>query len=299
MPAKKKVIGYVRVSRTMGRAGESFLSPELQREQIEAVARRKGLDVVEVIEELDASGGDAKRPGWNRAIEAVESGRVQGIAVWNVARFSRRTIDALLAWDRIEAAGGKLYSATEDTGDRMLRTILLAVADKERERAAEGFAAATASAIERGIYMAGKTPLGYIRGPDRRLAPDPETAPVVLGVFERRAKGWSWVRLARWLGEQGHPRTESGVKGIVHNPAYLGQARIRRDRQGRRPRGDRAPGPLAEVPGAGPEVGALRQAHGEVPAPGRRDLRELRPGHVPVRRQPPRQGLRALRLPPG
>lgn len=99
------------------------------------------------------------------------------------------------------------------------------MADRERERAAEGFAAATASAIERGIYMAGKTPLGYVRGPDRRLVPDPETAPVVLAVFERRAKGWSWVRLARWLGEQGHLRTESGVKGIVHNPAYLGQAR--------------------------------------------------------------------------
>jgi len=32
---------------------DSFLSPDLQREQIEAVARREGLTVVAVLEELD------------------------------------------------------------------------------------------------------------------------------------------------------------------------------------------------------------------------------------------------------
>lgn len=74
-----KVIGYVRVSRVGGREGDSFISPALQREQIEAVARREGLTVARVIEELDASGGDAKRPGWNEAIEAVESGEARGV----------------------------------------------------------------------------------------------------------------------------------------------------------------------------------------------------------------------------
>ena len=86
-----RVVGYVRVSRVGGREGDSFISPPLQREQIEAVARREGLEVVEVLEELDASGGDNTRPLWNRAIEMVESGEVAGIAVWNLSRFSRST----------------------------------------------------------------------------------------------------------------------------------------------------------------------------------------------------------------
>jgi DNA invertase Pin-like site-specific DNA recombinase len=47
--------------------------------------------------ELDASGGDASWPGWNRAIEMVEEGEVAGIAVWNFARFSRSVKDALAA----------------------------------------------------------------------------------------------------------------------------------------------------------------------------------------------------------
>ena len=217
------------MSKTGGRKGDSFLSPTLQREQIAAVARREGLEVVEIIQEQDVSGRNARRPGWNRAIEIVERGEADGIAVWNLSRFSRSVKDALTALDRIEAAGGRVWSSTEDFGDgpsgRMVRTILLAVAENESERVKAGFAAATASAIQRGAYLAGTIPIGYRRGPDKRLVLDPDTAPVVLGVFERRVKGWSWVRLARWLAEQGHPRTESGVKSIVRNVAYLGQAR--------------------------------------------------------------------------
>lgn len=35
-----EVVGYVRVSRVAGREGDSFLSPELQRESIEGLAKR-------------------------------------------------------------------------------------------------------------------------------------------------------------------------------------------------------------------------------------------------------------------
>ncbi len=71
--AATAVVGYVRVSRVGARGGDSFLSPALQREEIARVAAREGLEVVEVVEELDASGGDARRPGWNRVLEMVES----------------------------------------------------------------------------------------------------------------------------------------------------------------------------------------------------------------------------------
>jgi DNA invertase Pin-like site-specific DNA recombinase len=173
----KRVIGYVRVSKTGGRAGDSFLSPELQREQIERLAGREGLEVAEWIEELDASGGDSKRPGWNRALEAVERGAVQGIACWNWSRLSRSTRDFLNAWDRVEAAGGRLFSATEQTDDtaagKVTRTILLAIAENERDRARAGFAASTASAVERGHPRRGDDPVRVPpgRGPAARARP--------------------------------------------------------------------------------------------------------------------------------
>lgn len=225
----KKVVGYVRVSKVGGREGDSFLSPELQRGQIVAVAARERLEVVEVIEEFDASGGDASRPGWNRAIEMVERGEVAGIAVWNLSRWTRSLADGVATLGRIEDAGGRLYSATEQFGDdaagRLYRNILLSIAENERDRAAAGFMASTASAVERGIHHAGTIPVGYVRGPDRRLVPDPDTAPIVVGIFERRATGVSWVRLAAWATEQGREMAETGVRRLVANPAYLGQAR--------------------------------------------------------------------------
>ena len=80
--------------------------------------------------------------------------------------------------------------------------------------------------------------VGYVRvskvggrGGDSFLSPDLQreqiaaAAPVVLGLFERRARGWSWARLARWAAEQGHPMSVNGVSGLVRNPVYTGQAR--------------------------------------------------------------------------
>ncbi|HEU0246993.1 MAG TPA: recombinase family protein [Gaiellaceae bacterium] len=239
----KKAIGYVRVSRVGGREGDRFISPELQREQIEAVARREGLQVVEVVQELDASGGDASRPGWNRAIEMVERGEVAGICVWNFSRFSRSVRDAVNALGRIEAAGGRVWSATEDFSDdpsgRMMRTILLAVAENERERAAVGFDAARANAIGRGISVAGRIPLGYRRGADRKLEIDPDTAPLVEGAFERKALGEGHEAIARWLRGQGQDFTSTGVRYMLSNRTYLGEVSVAyrvKDGEGRKTR---------------------------------------------------------------
>ena len=123
--------------------------------------------MVEVLEELDASAATA--PGEvERGDRAGRAGRGRGRGGRNLSRFSRSVRDALDALGRIEDAGGRLVSATEQFGDdatgRMTRNILLSVAEMERERAKAGFAAAVGSAVERGIHVAGDIPLGYVAG---------------------------------------------------------------------------------------------------------------------------------------
>ena len=230
MNRNSRAIGYVRVSKLGGRGGDSFLSPQLQREEIERAARREGLEIVDVLEEIDVSGrAGKKRPLWEQAIVAVERGEVSAVIVYNISRASRSVQDFLRADERVRAANGRLVSAQENLSDDpsgvMTRNILLAIAQGESDRARATFAASASSAVERGMHHAGTVPLGYRRNADRKLEPDPDAAPVVVGVFERRAKGLSWVRLARWLAEQGHPMSESGVRGLVRNRAYLGEAR--------------------------------------------------------------------------
>ena len=71
---QRRAIGIVRVSRVGGREGESFTSPDEQRQRIECECEREGLELIDVISELDVSGGTplSKREGLRTAIERVE-----------------------------------------------------------------------------------------------------------------------------------------------------------------------------------------------------------------------------------
>jgi site-specific DNA recombinase len=218
------VIGYIRVSQVGGRGGDSFISPELQRESIERVCARENLEVTDWVEEFDASGGDPTREGWQWAIAEVEGGRARGIVVWNLSRFSRSVKDALSAIERVESAGGRLYSE-EGNLDKLSRTIRFAVAEDERDRAKAAFRSAQINAIQRGIYIASRVPFGYKRAESRKLVPDPETAPIVIELFERRAKGTSWAQISRWAVEtHGRYFSRPALRCIIANAAYLGHA---------------------------------------------------------------------------
>jgi hypothetical protein len=56
-----KLDAYIRVSRVGGRSGESFISPGVQREQIEGWAKAHAALVTWHEPELDASGGTTAR----------------------------------------------------------------------------------------------------------------------------------------------------------------------------------------------------------------------------------------------
>lgn len=223
-------VGYIRVSSVRGRSGDSFLSPTDQRREIERLAQREGITITTWLEELGASGGDASRPKWNQALKAIEQGKAQAILVWNISRFSRSLTDALKALERIEKAGGALYSASGDVGDdtpsgRFTRNVFLSLAEMERERARDNFRSAQVSAIGRGIHM--QIPTGYRRDPKtRKLEIDPKMAPVVKAIFEMRARGATWGDCAKYLIEYGNRPTANreSVRVMIRNRAYLGVA---------------------------------------------------------------------------
>jgi len=225
-------LGYVRVSKVGGREGDSFLSPNEQRKAIDRVAKREGINIVEYLEELDASGGDNMRPKWNEAIERVESGEVKAIVLWNLSRFSRSTQDGLRAIERVENAGGALFSEAGDVGDntptgKLTRTIFLGLAQMERERARDSFNASRASAIERGIGTASTLPTGYDRDPETRKYVPNKYAPLIKELFERRASGATLGDLVRWfISAGGSVKTNPAtVSGMLRNTTYLGWVR--------------------------------------------------------------------------
>ena len=230
-----RVIGYVRVSRVAGREGPSFISTEVQRERINAMAAAQGHTVVDWEQDLDQPGSKWQRPGFQAALEAVEGGVADGIAVARLDRFARSVADAAKAVERLEAAGGSLIAVdlgmdTSTSGGRLMRNVLMALAEFELERVRENWITAGSHAASRGVHVCKVPPFGYRKLDDKRLDPDPDTAPLVREVFRRRGAGASWSQLCGLLDERA-PRENGGkwsrstLTSLIGRRTYLGEAR--------------------------------------------------------------------------
>lgn len=226
---------YVRVSRVSGRAGDSFISPALQRERCEQHAALHGHRIIAVHEELDVSGGRDDRPLWQHMLSRVEAGETGGVIVARIDRFSRSLVGALNAIERLETAGGVIISVNEqfDTSTPMGRAvmrILLVIAELYREEASKGFRVARERAVARGVHIATRPPFGYARGQDGRMEAG-EHAETVTEMFARRAAGEPLATIAAWLNDAevttalGGRWTSAAVLQLLENPAYTGQAR--------------------------------------------------------------------------
>jgi DNA invertase Pin-like site-specific DNA recombinase len=228
-----KLDAYIRVSRVGGRSGESFISPSVQREQIEAWAKSHGALVTWHEPELDASGGTMKRPVFEAIMERVRAGQSDGVIVAKLDRFARTLVGALATLEQFERHGAVLVSVADNLdlstamGKAFLR-ILLVFAELERDRSRDSWQVATANAVARGIHIAKFTPFGYEKGPDKRLVPSHE-APAVHEAFLMRAAHCTRTEVALRLDEIA-PRPEEGrwtipmVERIIKNRVYLGYA---------------------------------------------------------------------------
>jgi DNA invertase Pin-like site-specific DNA recombinase len=240
MPAKSKprtADGYVRVSRRAGREGESFISPEVQRQKIEGWAKLNEVEIVHWWEEIDQSGAKLERPLFQEALARCERGETGGIVVARLDRFARSAVDALESITRLNAADARLVSV-EDNFDgskpmgRFAIGILLLIAELELERIKENWQSAITNAVERGVHISARVPTGYRRDKNKRLVRDEPAASFVAEAFRRRALGASWTEIARLLEEnEVYPATgnrhwsTTGIASLLRNRVYLGEAR--------------------------------------------------------------------------
>ena len=231
---------YTRVSRQNGR--EHMRSPEDQEQDARHFARGNRLVVGEVFCDVDHSGGTLDRPGLQKCLRRVESGLSGGVVVSYLSRASRDTVQGLQLLDRITAVGGAVFAPNlpdYTTADgRMLTTIQLAIDEGYRMRKGEEFEKAKRGAVERGIPIHVRPPVGYRARADRRLEPDPRSADTIREVFEMRAAGAGPLELAEHLQTK-RVRTSQGsrtwtrpaVYGLLKNRVYLGEVAYGRDRR--------------------------------------------------------------------
>jgi DNA invertase Pin-like site-specific DNA recombinase len=228
---QRRAIGIVRVSQTKGREGERFVSPEEQRDRIEAVCARDNLTLLTVHEELDVSGGTslASRPGLSAAVDAIEAGEADVVAAAYFDRLFRSLSTQAEVIERVEKAGGQVLAVdvgrvTNDSAGQWLSgTMMGAVSEYYRRSIKERSAEGQARAVARGATPWSRVPLGYVRRENGTLEPDPETIPIAKRAFEMRAAGESITQIRNMLKSHGVSRSHRGIQVMLANRVYLGE----------------------------------------------------------------------------
>lgn len=231
--------GYIRVSRVNQRSGDSFISVDIQKERIAAWARTNGHKIVTWHEDLDEPGSKLERPHLKEMMTRVRARKTDGVAVMRLDRFGRSVHHTAKLYEEIREAGGALISISEgiDTSEGFMAEFLMnlftSLAQLELARITEGWNAARANAVARGVHIAGAVPFGYRKDQHTKLlTPDPATGPLVHDLFLKRAANTSWAGLAHYLESrqvetpQGHRHWGvNSIKAIIGNRVYLGEAR--------------------------------------------------------------------------
>ena len=227
----RRAIGIVRVSQVSGRSGERFVSPDEQRERIEAACAREGMILTAVHEELDVSGGKAldQRPGLKAAVTAIETGQADVIAAAYFDRLFRSLSTQRETIDRVEHAGGEVLAVdigqvtNGSAGQWLSGTLMGAVSEYYRRSVKERTAEGQARAVARGAIPWANVPLGYRRKDNGTLETDPETVDLARRAFQMRADGVSVMKIREMLKDHGVERSPRGVQVMLANRIYLGE----------------------------------------------------------------------------
>ena len=135
-----KAIGYVRVS-TDRQAGQG-VSLEAQESKIRANSTVQGGVLFNVIIDGRESAKNLNRPGLQRLLALVESGKIEAVIIAKLDRFTRSMKDLCSLLELFEKRGVALISIAEslDTASaagRLVITIMAAVSQWEREAIGE------------------------------------------------------------------------------------------------------------------------------------------------------------------
>lgn len=211
-----RAIGIIRVSAKMGRSDEDLISPDTQRVAIIDAAARRGYELIDWVEGIDESGTKARSPWWDKldsVVARIEAGEADIALGWKFSRAARHRVKFAVAIERVEAAGGRLESATEDfdvttaTG-RLGRGMVNELSVFQAELIGEGWKEAHAARIRAGKPHSGGPRFGYLYDKEAKTyLPDPETGPLLVEMYRRFTAGESATGLAHWLNANGYRTT--------------------------------------------------------------------------------------------
>ena len=229
----RRAIGIVRQSRSVG---DDPVSPVEQRQRIETACDREGFELLEVLPEVDVSGGAplSKRPGLSRAVAMIEAKQADVIVVAYFDRLFRSLEVQAEVAQRVEDAGGKLFAADagelrSDTASGWITASMLGVvAEYHRRTTRERTVEAKRRAVERGVAPFPRLPF-YLRrgrGSDRSIQHDPRKVKLIREAIRMRLDGETIDAVKAYLRKRGVKISYHGVQSAFSNRLLLGELRF-------------------------------------------------------------------------
>ena len=220
---------YIRVS-SSGQDVEN--STEAQLEHIRRWASINGYIIVKVFTDKAKTGTLAKRADFQEMIETSERPDCpfEVVLVWRFSRFFRNREESAVYKNRLRKEGVRALSITEKTDDsatgQLLEELIESIDEYSSKIIGEEVRRGTHNLAARGFFLARSAPYGMMKVsvPDgdkmrNKLAPDPESAPVVRRSFDLALQHKTERQIARALLDQGilNPKGKPWPPNRIHD----------------------------------------------------------------------------------
>lgn len=235
---------YSRKSKFTGKGESIGNQVELCREYVRNMFGEEAAGQCVVFEDEGFSGGNLKRPDFQRMMEEVRKHEFRAIVVYRLDRISRNINDFTGLIDELTKLDVSFVSIREqfDTSTPMGRAMMFIISvfsQLERETIAERIRDNMHELAKTGRWLGGNAPLGYqsetvskvtVDGKTRksfRLVPIPEEAEIPKMIFDLYTRTDSLTGVEAELlrrrvkTKQGKDFTRFSIKAILQNPVYM------------------------------------------------------------------------------
>lgn len=242
-PTNLDVFIYLRKSRKdieeekkAAETGASYDTLQRHRDTLLAVVKRENHNIIDIFEEVVSGESIAERPEIQKLLREVESGVADAVLVMDIDRLGRGDMLDQGILDRaFRYSGTKIITPTEvydpesETWE-LVFGIKSLVAREELKTITKRMQRGRRDSAAEGKSISKKPPYGYLRDENLKLYPDPETAWVVVKIFEMMRDGHGRQAIAAELDKLGvKPPDEkrefwspSSITAIVKNEVYMG-----------------------------------------------------------------------------
>ena len=210
--------------------------------ELTKLAKREGLTIVETFQESKSAKKPNNRPEFERMMDHVEKGRIDGILCWSINRLSRNPVDGGLIAYQLQTGKLALVQTFErkyhPEDNALLMSIENGMATAYLQDLSRNVKRGMRGRVERGWHT-GKPPVGYKNDAEsREIAVDNERFDLLrLGWDMLLSGGWTVTDVWKELAEReltvstrrGIPQIISRV-GLFHlfeNPFYMGMVTYR------------------------------------------------------------------------